>query len=180
MIEVLIVLAIIGIVTTFAIINFQRSRRRFVVAGSAATLSSYLEKARIDAIRGHGTSNIVFNSETSYTINTDFDGSGTISARTITLPAGTRLRYTLPPASASLNPSNVPVTVAYDWRGRTTNVILVTVQDSTSGSGIQSSTVAIGSAGDISTDTTVTGPVANPTPRNTTVTTTSEIKSMTF
>jgi len=175
LLEMLVVVALITVVSSFAILSFQKSNRNFRLAGATRSLSGYLEKARLDAVRRHGGASININSETSYTVNVDFDGSGTTS-RTITLPEGTTVSYTLPPATASTNPSTSPITISYDWRGRSTNIVSLTLTDSTSGVG--SSSVVVGSAGDISTDTSVTGPVSTPTPQNTTMTPTTGIKSM--
>lgn len=178
MVELLSVIAVVAIISTFAFASFQKSRRTFNVAGSMRSLSAYLEKARLDSMRRHeqpSGANITINSASSYTVNMDFNGTGTLTARTITLPAGTTVSYKLPPATTDINPSTIPITITYDWRGRTSTAVLVTLTDSTAG--VTSSTVLVGPYGDLSTDTTVTGPVTNPTPQ-TTVTTTSGIKSM--
>jgi len=179
MVELLGVMAVIAIISTIALTSFQRSSRSFKVAGATRNLSAYLEKARVDAVRRHvtdGTVNVVIDSTSSYTVNVDFGGTGTSTARTISLPAGTSLSYTLPPATASIDPSSTSTTITYDWRGRTTSTVLLTLTDSIAG--VASSTVVVGPAGNVSTDTTVTGPVTTPTPQNTTVTTTTGIKSM--
>ncbi|HXM47333.1 MAG TPA: hypothetical protein VN956_05650, partial [Pyrinomonadaceae bacterium] len=112
----------------------------------------------------------------SYTVNIDF-GTGSATARTITLPQGTSLQYSLPPATTSIDPATTPLTITYDWRGRAGSKVLITVTDSTTGVG--SSTVSVGAVGDVSTDTTVSGPVSTPTPQ-TTVSTTAGIKSMNY
>jgi Tfp pilus assembly protein FimT len=174
--ELLIVMTLIAIVGSFALVNFRKSNRSFNVAGATRTLSAYLEQARLDAIRRHGTATVVLNSASSYTVNIDFSGTGTAAARTITLPAGTTLRYKLPPATTSINPSTTPTTISYNWRGMAANTVSITLSDSTSG--VVPSTVVAGITGDISTDTTVTGPVTNPTPQDATLTTTSWTKSM--
>jgi len=176
LLEMLVVVALITVVSSFAILSFRKSNRNFRLAGATRSLSGYLEKARLDAVRRHGGASININSETSYTVNVDFDGSGTTTSRTITLPEGTTVSYTLPPATASTNPSTSPITISYDWRGRSTNIVSLTLTDSTSGVG--SSSVVVGSTGDISTDTSVTGPVSTPTPQNTTITPNTGIKSM--
>ncbi|MGI8897764.1 MAG: pilus assembly FimT family protein [Pyrinomonadaceae bacterium] len=176
MLELLVVIALIGTVSSIALINFQKSSRNFNLAGATRTLSAYLEKTRVDSVRRHGGASININSTSSYTVNIDFDGTGTATTRTITLPAGTTLSYSLPPATTSITPSDTPITIAYDWRGRTANTVSLTLTDSTSG--VASSTVVVGPAGDISIDTAVTGPVTTPTPQNMTVTTTTGIKRM--
>jgi prepilin-type N-terminal cleavage/methylation domain-containing protein len=175
--ELLIVVTIVSIVSSFALISFQDSNKSFKLSGATRTLSGYLEKARVDSVRRHGGATVNINSSTSYTVNIDFGGSGVVTARTITLPEGTSLRYSLPPAATSIDPSATPITLTYDWRGRPGTTVLLTLTDSTAGVG--SSTVAVGSVGDVSTDTTVTGPVTTPTPQ-TSVSTTTGIKSMQY
>jgi prepilin-type N-terminal cleavage/methylation domain-containing protein len=175
LVELLLVITIIGVVASYAFLTFEKSTKGFKLAGATRTLSGYLEKARVDSVRRHGGASININSATSYTVNIDFGGMGVTSARTITLPQGTSLRYSLPPANTSIDPATTPITVAYDWRGRTGTTILITVTDATAGVG--SSTVVVGPAGDVSTDTTVSGPVTVPTPQ-TSVSTTSGIKTM--
>ena len=173
--ELLIVVAIISVVSSFALLYFQKSRKSFNITGAMRTLSSYVEKTRVDSIRRHGGASIDINSATSYTVNVDFDGTGTATARTIDLPQGTTLSYTLPPANTSIDPSATPITIAYNWRGRAGTTVLLTLTDSTASVG--SSSVMVGSVGDVSTDTSVTGPVTTPTPQ-TAVATTTGIKSM--
>jgi prepilin-type N-terminal cleavage/methylation domain-containing protein len=164
LVELLVVMTMIAIVATFALFNFQKSNRGFNLAGAARTFSTYLEQARLDAIRRHNNNaSVVLNSNSSYTVNVDVDGTGTTTARTITLPAGTSLSYKLPPATADIDPSTTPITISYDWRGLTANTVSVTFTDSTSG--VRPSTVVAGISGDNSTDTSVTGPVTTPTPQ---------------
>ncbi len=173
--ELLTVVAIIGVVSAFALVVFQKSNKSFRLAGAARTFSGYLEKARIDSVRRHGGASVIVNSSTSYTVNIDFDGSGSPTSRTITLPEGISLGYSLPPATASTDPELNPITVSYDWRGRAGSAIVLTLTDSSSNVG--SSTLVVGPAGDVSTDTTVTGPANTPTPQIT-VNTTTGIKTM--
>lgn len=175
-VELIIVVAVIAVVSVLALMSFRISGRSFNLSGATRNLSGYLEKARVDSVRRHGGASVDINSTTSYTANIDFDGNGSSTARTINLPAGTSLSYTLPPATTSIDPSSTPITITYDWRGRSTTTLLLTLTDSNAG--VTSSTIVVGSAGDLSTDTAVTGPVTTPTPQNTTVTTTTGLKSM--
>lgn len=174
-IELLIVVAIVTIVSSLAVMSFQKSNKNLQLAGVTRTFSGYLEKARLDAVRRHTGTSININSTTSYTVNMDFDGSGTTTARTVNLPTGTSISYTLPPATTTLDPSANPTTITYDWHGRAGGTMVLTLTDSTAGVG--SKTLVVGPAGDISTDTTITGPVTAPTPQ-TSVSTTNGIKSM--
>ncbi len=180
LVEMLIVIAIVGVLSAVALFNFQRSKRSFDVSGGTRNLAAYLEKARVDAVRRHvtdGSARVDLNSATSFTANIDF-GSGVATGRTINLPVGTTLSYTLPPATTAIDPATTPISVTYDWRGRTATTVLFTLTDSIAG--VDSSTVVVGPAGDLSTDSTVTGPVTAPTPQNTTVTTTTGIKVMQY
>lgn len=180
-VELLVVIAVVAIISTFALTSFQKSSRTFNVAGATRNLTAYLEKARVDSVRRHvtdGSARVDINSASSYTVHIDFSGGGTSTDRTISLPAGTTLSYTLPPATTSIDPSSTPIQIQYNWRGQTASTVLLTLTDSTAG--VASSTVVVGPAGDLSTDTTVTGPVTTPTPQNTIVTTTTGIKSMQY
>ena len=176
LLELLIVVALIGVASALALTSYIKSTRSLNLSGATRNLSAYLEKARVDSVRRHGGASLDINSTSSYTANIDFGGNGVSTARTISLPAGTTLSYSLPPSTTSIDPSVAPITVTYDWRGRTNSTILLTLTDSTAGPA--SSTVVVGPAGDISTDTTVTGPVTAPTPQNTAVSPTAGIKSM--
>jgi Tfp pilus assembly protein FimT len=176
-VELLVVILVVTITSTFALVSFRKANRSFNLSGATRTLSAYLEKARVESVRRHDVASVVINSTTSYTANIDFIGNNP-TPRTVTLPDGMSISYKLPPATTSINPSSTPITITYDWRGRTTSTVLLTLTDSTAGVG--SNTVVVGPAGDLSSDTTVTGPVTTPTPQNTTVTTTSGIKSMQY
>lgn len=171
-------ITIAAIISTIGLISFQKSNRSFKVSGATRELSGYLEKARADSVRRHGGASLDIDNSSSYTANIDFSGSGTSTPRTILFPLGTSLRYTLPPATTSIDPSVTPIRIDYDWRGRTTTTVLLTLTDSTAG--VEPSTVVVGPAGDLSTDTTVTGPVTAPTLQNPGVTTTTGIKSMRY
>jgi Tfp pilus assembly protein FimT len=176
--ELLILIVVVGIITAITLNSFQRSNRSLDLSSAARNLSAYLEKARSDSISRHGGASVEINSTSSYTVNIDFIGDGTSTARTINLPSGTALSYTLPPATASIDPSETPITITYDWRGRTAGAIVLTLTDATAQ--VAASTVVVGPAGDLSIDTPYNGPVITPTPHNTTVVTTTGIKSMRY
>ncbi len=52
--ELLIVVALVGIVASYALISFLNANKGFKLAGATRTLSTYLEKARVDSVRRHG------------------------------------------------------------------------------------------------------------------------------
>src|SRR5260221_11344998 len=101
--ELLLVILIVGIVSSFALAQFLNATKSVKLSGATRTLSTYLEKARVDSVRRHGGATVNINSATSYTVNLDFAGTGANSARTIALPAGTALTYSLPPATTSID-----------------------------------------------------------------------------
>jgi len=173
--ELLLVVAVIGVVSSFAVINFFTSTRNLKLAGATRNMATYLEKARIDSLRRHGGATVNLNSSTSYTVNIDFNGTGTATAQTISLPQGVTLTYKLPPANNTLDPASTPLTIAYDWRGRAASTVVLTLTDSNANVGAD--TMVEGAAGDISVDTTVTGPVTIPSPQ-TNVPATTGIKTM--
>src|SRR6266480_4230724 len=53
LLELLIVMTVIAIVSTFAVVGLSRSRDSVNLQNSARIMASYAEKARLDAIRRH-------------------------------------------------------------------------------------------------------------------------------
>ena len=105
--ELAIVLAIIGIVSTFALLQIRSSRSALRVQNSVRQLASYMEKARVDAVRRHGTSTVSFTDTRTYAVTMDFNNGGSPSTRTFTFEDGVRLVSSELPA------------VTFNWRGRT-------------------------------------------------------------
>jgi Tfp pilus assembly protein FimT len=107
MLELVIVVAIVAIVSTFALLQIRSSRSALRVQNSVRQLASYMEKARIDAVRRHGTSTVTFTDTRTYSITMDFNNAGSPSTRTFTFLEGVQL------ASSELP------NVTFNWRGRT-------------------------------------------------------------
>jgi type II secretory pathway pseudopilin PulG len=107
MVELVIVLAIVGIVSAFALMQIRSARSAMRVQNSVRQLASYMEKARVDAVRRHNTSSVTFSSTNVYSVTMDFTNSGSPSTRTFTFLDGVRLAS-----------SDLP-TVTFNWRGRT-------------------------------------------------------------
>ena len=105
--ELLIAMAIITAVAALALINLKSARSSINVQTSVRQLASYMEKARIDAVRRHSTSSVTFTSPTSYTVRMDFQNTGTPYDRSFTFENGVQLAS-----------SELPV-VNFNWRGRT-------------------------------------------------------------
>ncbi|HEU4836154.1 MAG TPA: GspH/FimT family protein [Pyrinomonadaceae bacterium] len=107
MVELVIVVAIVGVVSAFTLIQIRSSRSALRVQNSVRQLASYMEKARIDAVRRHGTSSVSFSNTRTYSVSMDFNGSGTPTTRTFTFQDDVQLAS-----------SDLP-NVTFNWRGRT-------------------------------------------------------------
>jgi Tfp pilus assembly protein FimT len=105
--QLIIVVAIIGIVSTFAVISFRRSKETIKLQNSLRLLASRLEKARIDAVRRHGTTNLQFTSTSAYNITMDFNNNGVPITRAYAFDPGVRVISADLPA------------VTFNWRGAT-------------------------------------------------------------
>src|SRR6185436_3016120 len=62
--ELLIAFAIIGAISVIALINLKSPQASLRVQHSVRQLASYMEKARIDAVRRHSPTNVYFTSPT--------------------------------------------------------------------------------------------------------------------
>ncbi len=106
--ELLIALAIIAVISTVALINLRSARASLRVQNSVRQLASYMEKARIDAVRRHTTTTVSFTSPTTYKVNMDFNNTGTAMDRTFSFESGVQVA----------NNTELP-SVTFNWRGRT-------------------------------------------------------------
>ncbi len=113
--ELLIVVAMISVLTGFALIQITRARQVMTRANAARQLSAFLEKARVDSVRRRPTTNtqmaqVSLLDATSYSVRIDLNGDGTLdAAQVIRLPADANLQFDLP----------YPRTIYFNWRGRT-------------------------------------------------------------
>jgi len=112
-IELLIVVTILSIVTGFGLMGIKTAKASIRLSGAAREYASYIERARVHAIRSHANdeserANVAINeNQTSYNVNLDLDGDGVLDTRTIPLPDGVTFKTV--------------ETIAFDWRGRTWN-----------------------------------------------------------
>ncbi|HSE17193.1 MAG TPA: GspH/FimT family pseudopilin [Pyrinomonadaceae bacterium] len=141
MIELVIVLAIIGIVSVVALIQIRSSRSALRVQNSIRQLASFMEKARIDAVRRHSTSTVTFSDTGTYSVTMDFNNSGTVTTRTFKFEDDVRL------ASSELP------NVTFNWRGRTltsgTSCVTTFSVSDTSGHGLS---VDVSGSGDVTVE----------------------------
>jgi Tfp pilus assembly protein FimT len=138
--QTLIALAVMGVICGFAVIGLTSAKASLRLQNSVRQLSAYLEKARLDAIRRHGASSVVFSDTGTYVVTMDFDGSGTVSTRTIPFEQGVSVISTPLPS------------VNFNWRGRTSACTLTfAVQNS----GGEQSWVDVSDAGDVTVNSNV-------------------------
>ena len=107
LLQLVITVAIIGIVSSFALLNLRSARATIRMQNSVRQLSSYMEKARVDAVRRHGNSTVQFTNPTTYTVTMDFNNNGVSVPRTYSFEQGVRIAS-----------SELPI-VTFNWRGRT-------------------------------------------------------------
>jgi len=104
--QLVIAVALVGIISAFAIISFRKTRANLRMQNSTRQLASYLEKARLDAVRRHDNSNVVFTDDHTYNVTMDFSGSGTVTTRTFQFDDGVSVFSTPLP------------NLTFNWRGR--------------------------------------------------------------
>lgn len=113
MVQVLIVLALVAIVTTFGAIGVVKARSQMRLNRSVREFASWAEKARGDSVRRHamgaGRASLRLNDATTYTVSMDFDRNGTIDV-------GETQTHTL--ETGVVFTSATPTTITFDWRGR--------------------------------------------------------------
>ncbi len=108
--QMVITLAIISVVSTFGVLGIRTARAEFQLQSSARLFASYVEKARLDAIRRHaepGQESAIETfgpGTTAYAVTMDW-GSGTVEQREFELEDG-------------LSFATAGRRVTFDWRGR--------------------------------------------------------------
>ncbi len=138
--QTVVVVAVVSIVSTFAVIQVHSTRERLRLQNSVRQLAGYLEKARLDAIRRHGDSSVIFNNESTYDVTMDFDGSGTRTTRSFPFENGVSIVSTPLPS------------VNFNWRGRTQACTLTFTVQNRPG---EQSWVDVSDAGDVTVESNV-------------------------
>jgi len=138
--QVVITVAVIAIFSTFALLTLASTRASLHLQNSVRQLSSYLEKARLDAVRRHATSTVVFTSTTTYDVTMDFSGSGTVTTQTYTFENGVAIISTPLP------------TLSFNWRGRTSACTMTFAVQNSRG---EQSWVDVSDAGDVTVNSNV-------------------------
>ncbi len=157
--ELILVVAVIGVVSTFAYVRLASSREVMRVTNSSREFTNFVQKARLDSIRRHYVSltatpavipaAVTINTATTYTVTGDFDGNG-VTDTLRELQTGVAFSAAATDGSAA----TLPITLTFDWRGRATCVDAAakavnsfTVVDS---GGTWKNTIAISDWGDAS------------------------------
>lgn len=161
--DLIIVMAVVGIISAVAVIGINRSRDSINLQNSARVFAGYIEKARLDAIRRHDGTNIDIKGPNTYSVTMDF-GSGIASTRTFTLEKGivftdsTNTAYTVD-GSGNVSSSNGEAVswADFNWRGRTAQCsMLFRMQNRNN----NRSTVQVAGSGDVTIDSTVSTPAS--------------------
>lgn len=123
-IEMIIVLVVLAIVTTFAIMQLGRSKVDLQRQRIAREFKVYLERARFDSVKRRAVnaadmSKIVLNSASSFTATIDFNENGTIDStdtREVDFSQRSNTRILVSDVF------NYPVTISFNQRGHITAV----------------------------------------------------------
>jgi prepilin-type N-terminal cleavage/methylation domain-containing protein len=124
LVEVLIVLVVLGILTTMAVLQLRGARTNLERQRIVREFKNYLERARFDSVKRRAVTNgematIVLNGPTSFSATMDFDESGTVAAGETRDVDFTRRSTTQILVSDTLN---YPVTIRFDRRGHATAI----------------------------------------------------------
>ena len=139
-VELVIVLAVVSVVLTFAVLGVKQAMASIRLQNSMRQFASRVEVARTDAIRRHRSATVEFTNNKAYTITMDFNGTGTVSTRSYTLESGVNIN----------SPSTDLPVFDFDWRGRTPQCFTGITMQSNGGGG--SSVLSVSSAGDVTVD----------------------------
>jgi len=173
LIEVFIVLAIIGVVTTFALLSFGSSKVDLHRQAVTREFKIYLERARFDSVKRRADnpnrSNLILNNATSFRVQLDYNEDGTLQpneTRTVdfTQRSSTQILVT--------DTLNYPVTISFDRRGHATTVDglgnnvdpVFTICSDCSNASPDNSVISLSTTGTVSVSSVVPDPSALPTP----------------
>lgn len=112
LLQLVVTLAVISVVSTFAAMGITRARASMRLANSTRQFGAYVERARADAVRRHGSTTVQMLTTSSYRVTMDFGAGGTITTQTFPLETNVTFITTLQ-------------TITFDWRGRIPNEISV-------------------------------------------------------
>jgi Tfp pilus assembly protein FimT len=152
LLQILIVLAITGVVAGMAVFGIRSARTSVRLNASARTFAQAAEKARLDAIRRRTTTHVEFTNSNTFEVTMDFNGDGVSETRSYTLESGvvvTDANGTALPAGSD----DLPY-ADFDWRGRTyeCNMLFRMKNDRN-----EQLVVQVAGSGDITVNSSITG-----------------------
>ena len=110
-IQLLITIAVMAVVTGFAVVSISRARDHVRLMNSARTFAAYVERARADSVRRHAEganqATVAVVDTNTYAITMDWDGLGTIRTQNFDLERG-----------VAFTDGMVGKSVSFNWRGR--------------------------------------------------------------
>ncbi|MCA1632364.1 MAG: hypothetical protein LC802_01280 [Acidobacteria bacterium] len=132
-----------------SVLGVTRARDSIRLQNSMRLLASRVEKARLDAIRRHGSTLVEFTTNKTYVITMDFEGTGNATKkRTYSLEDNIVLTNADGTAIAT---ADLP-SIDFGWRGGTTQCYSSMRLKNRSGA---SSTISVTSSGDVTIDSTI-------------------------
>ena len=106
--QMVITVALVMIITGFAIVGITRARDHVRLVNSARQFAAYVEKSRADSVRRHAApanaATVAVLDNNTYAITLDWEGFGAVSTRNFDLEQGVTF--------------TTIKTIAFDWRGR--------------------------------------------------------------
>ncbi|MGQ0763709.1 MAG: pilus assembly FimT family protein [Acidobacteriota bacterium] len=103
--QLVITVAVMMIVSGFAVVGITRARDHVRLMNSARQFAAYVERARADAVRRHGNAQIEVVDNDTYAITMDWDGFGTTRVQNFDLQRGVVF-------------TTIMTTIQFNWRGR--------------------------------------------------------------
>jgi Tfp pilus assembly protein FimT len=147
-VQLLVVVVIVSILSTFAVIRIRSARQSIALQNSMHLFAGRIEKARLDAIRRHASALVEFTSNNTYAIHMDFEGTApaTLPVRTFTLENNVVITN---PDGTTIATEDLP-TIDFGWRGGTAQCFTSIRMQNGLG---ESTSLAVTSSGDVTIDT---------------------------
>jgi Tfp pilus assembly protein FimT len=132
--ELLIMLAMMTIITGYAITRISGAQQFMRMENASREFMSYVDKARQDSVRRHAgppgllpqppMSFVQITGPRTYRVVMDFDGDGNVDApRNITVAPDQGVVF-------NTGTTPLPITIAFNWRGRAVNSAITSIQAS--------------------------------------------------
>jgi len=108
LIQLLVTIAIVAIVSGFAVVGITSARAHIRRSNSARQFAALAERARADSVRRHASgaaeAGIQQIDASTYAVTMDFNDSGTVTTQNFTTESGVTI--------------SMPRSISFDWRGR--------------------------------------------------------------